>query len=214
MLNSFSITRGANRLTTSGLVDRVGYELAVDAVDEEIEQEVRSMLEFLAAYAAEEGREFAPDETLVYGYWILKFRLSPQDRASLDLWEYDASTTDWIPGVRYAVECWAMQHRKCQELGAEFRAPRLDQLAVISSGVLDGGLWTAVRYPSPPHMSGWWITTDRYDGDITSLTTEHLRHIGAARPEILPYIALPEGYRVDLAASPSAWLDQTVLDAD
>jgi len=213
-LNSLGITRVGIRLITAGLADLVGYELAADTGGAEMEQEFLLMMEFLAAYATAEGRKFAPEETLLHGYWTLKFRVSPQDRALLDLWEYDAATTGWIPGVRYAVECWAMQHRKCRESSAGFHAPRLDQLAVISDGVLDGDPWTAVRYPSPPHMSGWWMTTDRYDGDVASLKTDHLYHVTDCRPEIMPYIALPEGYRVDPAASPSAWFDQTVSQAN
>ena len=118
-MNSLGITRVGIRLTTAGLADLVGYELAADTGGAEMEQEFRSMMEFLAAYATAEGRKFAPEETLLHGYWTLKFRVSPQDRALLDLWEYDAATTGWIPGVRYGggvlgdatpevprIECW------------------------------------------------------------------------------------------------------------
>ena len=56
-----------------------------------------------------------------------------------------------------------------------------------------------VRYPSPPHMSGWWITTDLYDDDITSLKTVHACHVTAVRPEQARYLALPPGWRFDTA---------------
>jgi hypothetical protein len=60
-------------------------------------------------------------------------------------------------------------------------------------------------------MSGWWITTDRYDGNVTSLKQEHLYHVTARRPDLAPYIALPYGFRFDFAAREDVWFDEGVL---
>jgi hypothetical protein len=76
--------------------------------------------------------------------------------------------------------------------------------------VLQGDVVQGVRYPSPEHMSGWWITTDRYDGDIRSLTQEHLYHLTAARPDLARYLALPFGFRFDQASGEDVWFDEQV----
>ncbi|WP_259368131.1 MULTISPECIES: hypothetical protein [unclassified Colwellia] len=68
-----------------------------------------------------------------------------------------------------------------------------------------------VRYPSPEHMSGWWLTTDEYDGNIDSLVTVHFQHIIEKRPELALYMALPFGYRFNLGGeSEHVWFDQEV----
>lgn len=73
--------------------------------------------------------------------------------------------------------------------------PRPDQLVAISEGVLEGDHVEGVRYPSPEHMSGWYIFTDRYDGDIESMTLHHAHHITEARPDFAELLDLPHGCR-------------------
>jgi hypothetical protein len=58
-----------------------------------------------------------------------------------------------------------------------------------------------VRYPSPEHMSGWWITTDRYNGDVATLKTLHAYHLTARRPDLTRYLALAYGFRFYSEAS-------------
>lgn len=95
---------------------------------------------------------------------------------------------------------------------AEFKPPRSDKLTVISKGVLEGLPVQAVRYPSPEHMSGWWITTDQYDGNTKSLKHEHTYHVTAARPELAKYLALSEGFRFDLSTREDVWRDEKVAN--
>jgi hypothetical protein len=80
-------------------------------------------------------------------------------------------------------------------------------MIVISKGVLEGDPIDAVRYKSPTHMTGWWITTDLYDGDIKSLQTMHYYHLAFKRPDILRYLALPYGYRFNLDNKVDIWFD-------
>jgi len=49
------------------------------------------------------------------------------------------------------------------------------------------------RYDAPAHMSGWYLTTEDYNGDIETMKVEHLYHVTASRPETARYIALPPG---------------------
>lgn len=90
--------------------------------------------------------------------------------------------------------------------------PKPDQLVVISDGVYEGDTVEGVRYPSPQHMSGWWLTTDRYDGDIKSLRTVHFRHVAEARPDLVGFLKLPFGYRF-FSGNGDAWFDQKVAES-
>ena len=64
-----------------------------------------------------------------------------------------------------------------------------------------------VRYPSPEHMSGWWVTTDSYNGDSSTLKNVHMGHLITARQDIVNFLALPYGYRFRVDEESKAWFD-------
>ena len=105
----------------------------------------------------------------------------------------------------------SVQQECCEHYRATFSPVRPSQLVVISDGVYEGRPVEGVRYPSPDHMSGWWLTTDAYNGDTGSLKTVHFHHIQECRPEIAMYMALPFGYRFQLGGdNESVWFDEHV----
>lgn len=77
----------------------------------------------------------------------------------------------------------------------KFLPPKDSQLVVVSNGVFEGDLVEGVRYSSPEHMSGWWITTHKYNGDISTLRTEHIYHLIEKRPDLIKFISLAYGFR-------------------
>ncbi|MGS0646796.1 immunity protein Imm33 domain-containing protein [Komagataeibacter melomenusus] len=99
------------------------------------------------------------------------------------------------PGVDACVTYREEQHAICRNIQAAFSLPEPGQLIMVSDGVYEGDLVQGVR----SHMSGWWITTNRYDDDITSLRTVHACHVTAARPDLARYLAVPFGWRFDTA---------------
>jgi hypothetical protein len=105
-----------------------------------------------------------------------------------------------------------IQKKCCEHYKAPFTPISAEQLVVISDGVYEREIpIEGVRYDSPSHMSGWWLTTDRYNGDTDSLNTVHYRHILEARPEIATYMALPFGYRFKLGGNDEhVWFDETI----
>ncbi len=105
-----------------------------------------------------------------------------------------------------------MQQRCCHHYGAEYSPAESEQLVVISEGVYEGMPVQGIRYPSPKHMSGWWLTTDIYDGDVNSLKTVHYHHVAEKRPEIAVYMALPFGYRFHLGGADNhVWFDPEII---
>jgi hypothetical protein len=94
------------------------------------------------------------------------------------------------------------QVRECDRHGVQPVFPSFNQMVVISEGVENGMPLQGVRYPSPPHMSGWWLSTEAYDGNIKSLRTVHYYHVTFSRPELVPYFALPHGFRFSTEEGP------------
>ena len=106
------------------------------------------------------------------------------------------------------------QKECCEHFDAQYAPIEPNQLVAISSGIYEGTVpLEGVRYPSPEHMSGWYLTTDDYDGNIDSLITVHFSHIVETRPEIALYMALPCGYRFSLGGEEEhVWFDLEVAN--
>lgn len=170
--------------------------------------EAEAFLWYVSEYLQSRGAVLKHGETLVYGYWLTKFI---QKDELLEAWEYNAEATEFVPGVTRTVTFWRDQHQTCDRLQAKFEPPRPDQLVVISAGILEGDKDVqGVRYPSPQHMAGWWLTTSRFDGNTESLKTTHAYHVTATRPDLAHLIALPYGFRFDLSHREDVWFDASV----
>lgn len=198
-------------MSTEGLV-AVGHpEILIEFHDWGLIEEGKGFLSCVADYVTRNGARLRAGETMGYGYWATKFEAAGKDR--LETWEYNAPATDLVRGVSLTLRYWKDQHSICNQYGADFDPPRADKLSVVSKGVLEGLPVQGVRYPSPDHMSGWWITTDQYDGDINSLMNEHNYHLTAARPDLAKYLALPPGFRFDLSSFEDIWFEEEVAKA-
>lgn len=199
------VVKGAT-CATKGLKPSVGYELCVSSSDETLSKECSDFIHFVAAYILN-CRVILHEETFLYGYWLTKAFLT--DESKLVFYEYNLEATDFIFGVTNTLRFWKAQHETCLRVNAEFSPIRPDQLVVISDGVYENEPTEGVRYTSPQHMSGWWLTTDRYNGDINTLKTVHAHHVSEKRPDLVKYFGLPFGYRF-FAREDDVWFDSKV----
>jgi hypothetical protein len=172
----------------------LGTEIVVPAAAaaQSTREEHAALLAYIRDYIVSERAIVRAGETITYGYWLLRFI----ERAGrLELWELPPDGGEWVRGVETALRYWREQHAMCADQAAAFAPARLNQLVVISDGVLEGDPTQGVRYPSPDHMSGWWLSTDRYNGHVESMRNLHAYHVTARRPDLARFLALPFGYR-------------------
>jgi hypothetical protein len=195
---------------TEGLTAIGHPELVVEVHDSELTEESERFLKYVSDYVTNSGATLQSGETMAYGYWLTKFENGGEGR--LETWEYGADASEFVKGACLTFRYWRDQNAICEKYGADFAPPRADKLSVISQGVLEGLPVQGVRYPSPDHMSGWWITTDEYDGDVATLRHEHTYHVTSARPELAKFLALPPGFRFDLSSSEDVWFEEEVID--
>jgi hypothetical protein len=201
------------RLRTVGLRRSGRPELIVQVKGSELVEEGAEFLRYVARYLMDSAASVRTGETLAYGCWLTRFEDEREEH--VEIREHTGEGDAYTSPVHFALALWRDQHRLCEAHGASFSPPRTDQLVVISAGVYEGVTpIQGVRYPSPEHMSGWWVTTDLYNGDIKTLRSEHLHHVLANRPDVAPYMALPFGYRFNLGGETSyARFDQAVADS-
>ncbi|UXZ98211.1 hypothetical protein K3169_10260 [Pseudomonas phytophila] len=194
-------------LKSEGLLERFGYEISVNFNDTNLRNDAIEFIDLVVRYI-EEGHQVASGETLGYGSWITKMELN--DNRELIFFEQVPLTDEYALGISTTLRLWIEQHSVCSKVGADFTTSRFEQLIVISDGVLEGEASEGVRYPSPEHMSGWWITTDKYNGDTKSLKTVHAPHLAVNRPDLVKYLGLPNGYRFHELTN-DAWFDEKVV---
>lgn len=194
---------------TDGLSKTLGYEISATVDNPSLIKGCEQFVKFVLAYILD-GHLINSGETIGYGYWITKAIANGGD---LEFWEYNADATDYIFGVSNTLQYWQEQHQICEKISSMFIPPRADQMIVISDGVYEGEIVQGVRYQSPKHMSGWWITTDRYDGDVNSLKTVHAYHLTEKRPDLAKFLALSAGHRF-YSDSGEVKFDQKLLGND
>lgn len=192
---------------TNGLISFINKEIKL-LVGGRTDDEYFKLLKYLIDYIVISKAVIKDDHTIGYHSWILKFVSSDED--SYMLYEGDQNGLGFIPGVDIAIRVINDQENECNQRNAACLFPTFDQLIVISKGVYEGLPVQGVRYPSPPHMCGWWLSTDLYDGKVESMMTEHYYHIAFKRPGILKYLALPFGYRfmTGLNFEDDVWFDE------
>lgn len=188
----FITTNDRLTMTVRGLHCGSVCQISATISDKTLIDECRKFLLLVGDYIGD-GKLIKPGETLGYGYWMTKAMAKDDDE--LHFWEYEADGEKFVPGVTLTLRYWRDQHLACEEGKSLFSPPRGDQLVVISEGVFDDEPVQGVRYPSPEHMSGWWITTDWYNGDVATLKTVHAYHLTAQRPDLARYLALSYGFR-------------------
>lgn len=212
MIDLVKVRRSDQRfeVRTEGLKAAGLSEISVDVAAHLLE-DCEQFLRYVSDYLLGSGKVIKPGETMTYGYWLVKFQRAQQGDC-LETWEYNADASAFVKGAELALCYWRDQQFVCSQHKASFSPRQADKLTVVSAGVMEGLAVQGVRYPSPDHMSGWWITTDLYDGNIKSLRREHTYHITAARPDLAKYLALPEGFRFNFSVGEEVWFDEKVLE--
>jgi hypothetical protein len=199
------IINDTNFLITEGLAEKIGFEFRLKRTNDDLSDGINILI-YLIDYSVDHKPEIKIGETIQYGFWVLKFLT--RDNHYLDIWECTLSLHDWIEGASTAIEVFKEHKDLMSKLNVEALVPTFNQKIVISEGVLEGDFVEGVRYPSPGHMSGWWLSTDRYNGDLGTMKPIPLHEFIPFRPDLIKYLILPFGFRFD-TRSKDVWFDES-----
>lgn len=197
------------RARTHGLTGHGLPELEAVVRDAALLGEAQALLANLGEAILREEIHLHPGDTVQCGYWLVKF--DAKAPGVLTASEPNAENTEFVPGVGLALSYRRDQKRVCREQGADFVPPGPLSLVACSDGVLEGRVPVGgARYRYSDEMSGWFLSTDLYDGTNSTVRLHHAYHVTARRPELAQYIALPPGYRFDHREEPRVWFDATL----
>ena len=100
----------------------------------------------------------------------------------------------------------------CQRFGTEYMPPSGGQKVGIALGSLGNVPIHAVRLYPEGGTSGWYIYGGECSTDADFYQPLHIAHLAERCPSIIPYLALPPGWRVLLAPDfEDVWFDGGLL---
>ncbi|WP_200962478.1 immunity protein Imm33 domain-containing protein [Paenibacillus sp. Soil750] len=197
-------------IQTKGLYKMIEKEFII-SIKKRLHNEYVELIRYLINYVIDAKPLIKPDQTIAFHSWLLK--CCELSELYYEIWEVQSNGEGFGEGADYAIKVVQEQKQECQENGATPKFPIFNQMIVISKGVYEGLAVDAVRYPSPEHMSGWWLTTDLYDDNVGSLMTVHYHHLAFKRPDLMKYFALPYGYRFNIAGKEQdVWFDENAIN--
>jgi hypothetical protein len=90
------------------------------------------------------------------------------------------------------------QRRVCRRVGVEPMPPAPVDKCGVSEGVLLGAPYVqGLRCPPDRGTCGWYFTAgDDYSEDPDFFKPLHVAHLAQYCPDVLPYLALPPGWRI------------------
>lgn len=204
---NIKIKTETNHMYTSGLFpDYLEYELGMKKGKGE---DCLEAIQYVIDYVKDHKAILKPNQTISYYSWIFLLRVSMDERYLLIHEPIDDGGENFEEGGIRGLQIIEAQKIQCEKLKVAPAWPVFTQQLVISEGVYEGDPIEGIRYPSPTELCGWWLITDRYNGDIKSLKTVHYYHIAFKRQDILQLLALPFGFRF-YTGTWNAWFDPEV----
>jgi hypothetical protein len=201
---------GGDRIVRSLGLEAVGQmEVAARvraAREHEWDHRVMGVLNFVATYVTETGARILPGQTMAYG-WTL-FRFVQRTPSLLEVHELEDVFGDeldprTVPGVDRAIRLGdaANDVMRRNRLTGTSDFPHRGKTAVSCVHWVTapmGRLFLERLDPYNPDDSGWTVTCgdSAKKHETADLVKEHLAHVAAHRPFIVPYLNMPVGCAV------------------
>jgi hypothetical protein len=105
----------------------------------------------------------------------------------------------------------------CRRFGVEPIVAEPDMKVGLARNVASGlQPINGLRHPPRSDATGWYIWAGTEMGqDDNFFEPVHVEHLGAICPAVIPYLALPPGWRFLIAADhEDVWVDETLLGTE
>lgn len=190
----YSILEVEGEFVTVGLSSFFGREFSISKKGL-LKNDARIAVDYILNHFVSEQTKIKDLETFGFGSWLIQFVYEgvyielhelKDVQNGINYYEFDLSQT-----IKYYNE----QVTLCKEHNVIPVFPLIGQKVPMSKDIYVGSEVNGVRYNDEGHMTGWYLTSNSYNGDISTLSVDHLYHLIKTRPEIVKFLALPPGYR-------------------
>jgi hypothetical protein len=133
---------------------------------------------------------------------------TPNCEAALDLTDHICETEHPVVG-----DIAGAQAELCNRFGVDpFPAPNDLKVGVNHEISGDARPIHGLRHPPEGDTTGWYIWTGDYSETDDFFEPLHVAHLRQSRPEVMPYLALPPGWRFLIADDhEDVWYDEALL---
>jgi hypothetical protein len=203
------VTEGL-RCRTVGLREAWAHpELVVEVSDAQLLKESARFLAWVIDYMNRRKARINAGETMLYGFWQVRWMASGR-KGHLEAWDVVPETPNgYQPRADLALGYLREQLEVAARVDATLHPPPADLLFAYDDGVTAGLSVELIRRPQMNEShSGWYILSSRFSGDLRELKNEHLYHVPVWRPELVRYLGLETGWRVDLRDGERIWFEQ------
>jgi len=106
------------------------------------------------------------------------------------------------------------QRSVCQRYGAAFTPSEETYKVGVAESALRGEFpLHGLRHPPESGTTGWFIWSGELSEDEGFFRSMHLYHLTEACPAVMPFLALPAGWRFLIAPGyEDVWSDNSLLD--
>jgi hypothetical protein len=111
-----------------------------------------------------------------------------------------------------SIEPTQAQQAICDRFGAQPSAFPAE--AMVGIGPMDGAPLNGLRHPPESGTSGWfiWAGGDIDEANGSFFQPMHFAHLRTSHPAVVPYLALPPGWRFQIAPDhEDVWFDESLL---
>lgn len=158
------------------------------------ESEVQYVIDYILKYVITENKILKDKDTFEFGSWLLQFVSNGDYFEIYELENVLAGKNIYKEGIDIAIEIYRIQSSLVKE-GIAPQIPKFSQKIALTEDIYNGSEINGVRYGAPSHMTGWYLTSNSYKGDIKRLIVDYLYFIINNRFDIVKFLALPTGYR-------------------
>lgn len=154
---------------------------------------INEIIKHIVSYFESSRSEIIDNDTFGCFSWMIKFIFK---KDLIELYELDPVTGNtYLFSLDKTESLLFDQMEICKTYSVNFQPALLNQKIAISKEIYSGAEVNAVRYDAPEHMTGWYLTSNNFSGDVSDLAVDHLYHILVARPELARFFCVPSGYR-------------------
>ncbi|WP_051945312.1 hypothetical protein [Verrucomicrobium sp. BvORR106] len=163
-------------------------------VDDEIAESGGWLVDYLN-HSIHTGTLYQAGETIQIGWMIalLDHGALTEESPCLELWEPDFQTVpiQWQRGLNQTFRHLVLQSSVCESLQCEPMFPEIRSAGIVSPSFPHSQQFAMWREETSGSDSGWMF--DHFTQDSSQGEFQSLYHIVLAKPEIVPFLALPVG---------------------
>lgn len=173
---NYSILEVEKEFVTVGLSSVFGREFSINSLGLST-TDAEVAINYILKHFDKEQSEIKDLETFGFGSWLIQFVYNGAYKELHELksahngvnqYEFDLSDTMKFYNGQIAI---------CNQHSVVPIFPLIGQKIPISKEIYHGSEVNGVRYDSESHMTGWYLTSNSYVGDISSLAVDHLYHL-------------------------------------